>query len=160
MPRGAPKGTRYGGREKGAVNKRTKERLEALRIAEQAQHEVNKAQVAKVKLAKDVLEDYVGAFHNIAAFYQNEIAKAYLAGLPPKSTDLAAFKQWGGMVVDAADRLADYQSPKFKAIMIQAPPPSQPAPPLAIGKDGNVIDLPKDPVTLSRLYQQMIRKPA
>lgn len=158
--KGAAPGERRGGRSKGTPNKTTLQRLEAERIAKQAQDEVNKANLAKVKLGKDILEDYVGAFHNVAAVFQNRIATDYAAGLEPKASDLAAFKQWGGMVVDTADRLAAFQSPKFKAIAIVAPPPSHPAPPLMIGKDGNVIDIPKDAVTLSRLYQQMIKKPA
>lgn len=156
----AQKGERFGGRVKGTPNKATTERLERARIAKQAQQEVDKANLAKQKLGKDILEDYVGAFHNMAVVYQNRIATAYAAGQEPKASDIAAFKEWGGMVVSTAKNLADFQSPKFKAIAIQAPPPSHPAPPPMIGKDGNVIDMPKDAVTLSRLYAQTIKKPA
>ncbi len=155
----AQKGERFGGRVKGTPNKTTTERIERERIARQAQQEVDKANLAKVKLGKDILEDYVGAFHNIAAVYQNRIATAYASGQEPKVSDIAAFKEWGGMVVSTAKNLADFQSPKFKAIAVIAPPPNQPPPPSTDAK-GNVIEMTKDPIALARIYQQMIKKPA
>lgn len=160
MARGAPKGTRYGGRNKGTPNKKTTEALERNRIARQAQEEVNKAAISKVKLAKDVLEDYVDAFHAMAARHQNKIAQAVGAGREPDAKDIAAFKEWGGLVVSTAAKLADFQSPKFKAIAITAPPPGPVPVTPAKDSEGKVIEMAKDPVALSRLYQQMIKKPA
>lgn len=157
--KGAPPGTRYGGRNKGTPNKKTTEALERNRIARQAQQEVNKAAQNQVKLGKDVLEDYVGAFHNLAARFQNKIAIDISAGREPSPKDVAAFEKWGGLTVSTAAKLADFQSPKFKAIAIAAPPPSQPAPPTK-DASGKVIEMTKDPVALARIYQQMIKKPA
>ncbi len=157
MTRRAQKGERFGGRVKGTPNKATTERLERERVAKQAQDEVNKANVAKVRLGKDILEDYVGAFHNIAAFYQNRIAASYAARRDPDPKDLAAFEKWGTLTAVHAKGLADFQSPKFKAIAILAPPPGA-APPPTTDKSGQLV--PLDAVSAARAYQQLIRKPA
>lgn len=152
----AQKGERFGGRVKGTPNKRTTERLEKERIAKQAQQEVDKANLSKIKLGKEVLEDYMGAFHNIAAYYQNRIAASYAAGRDPDKADMAAFEKWGTLTATTARQLADFQSPKFKAIAIVAPPPNNnPGPPIP--------DNPKtikDATQLQRIYQTMIKKPA
>lgn len=158
MPRGdhVKKGMRYGGRQKGTPNKKTTERVEAERIARQAQAEVDKAAIAKVKLAKDVLEDYVGAFHNMAAYYQNRVAAAFAAGREPTAADIAAFEKWGTLTAQTAKNLAEFQSPKFKAIAIAAPPPS---PNVPTADPAKVVDI-TDPVKLARVYQQLVKQPA
>jgi hypothetical protein len=155
------KGYKTGGKQKGTMNKATRERLESERIARQAQEEVNKAADRKIKLGKDVLEDYMGAFHNVAAAYQNRIAvlleKQRATSLTPDErtelrASLAEFKEWGSLTAETARKLADFQSPKFKAIAVMAPPPSLPKP--VAGK--NVIPL-NDPVAAMRVYQNMLR---
>lgn len=154
--RGSAPGERRGGRVKGKANRVTEERLERERIARQAQTEVDKAYHAKVKLGKDVLEDYMMAFHGIAAHYQNQLANAVAGGKPPAAADLAAFKEWGTLVATTAKNLAEFQSPKFKAIAVMAPPPNpNQAPPKQI--DGKVIPL-NDPVAIARVYQNMVRQ--
>lgn len=155
MPR-AQKGERFGGRVKGTPNKRTTERLERERIAKQAQQEVDKANLSKIKLGKDVLEDYMSAFHNIAVFYQNKLALSYASGKEPDPKDLAAFEKWGMLTAQTAKNLAEFQSPKFKAIAITAPPANQnPGPP--IPQDPKLV---QDATQLQRIYQQTIKKPA
>jgi hypothetical protein len=151
-----PKGTRFGGRAKGTMNKATRERLEAERIAEQARKEVDDAYNRNKKLGKDMLEQYMMAFHGIAAIHQNNIAQAVSAGQEIAPADLAGFKEWGKLVVDTADKLADYQSPRFKAIAVVAPPPSANGTELKRGDD-NIYRL-DDPVMISKVYANLIRK--
>ena len=156
MPKGenVAKGTRPAGRSKGTRNKTTVEQLERERIAQQAQDEVNKAKIAKIKLAKDVLEDYVGAFHNIAAVYQNRVAAAYARGVEPNPKDLDAFEKWGTLTAQTAKNLAEFQSPKFKAIAISSPPPS-------VNPANDIIDLQAtDPIAQMKAYQKLIRSRA
>ena len=157
MPKGetVKKGMRFGGRQKGTPNRKTVAALRAQRIAEQAQAEVDKAKAAKVKLGKDVLEDYMGAFHNLSVFYQRRIAEQLAKNLEPDPKDIAAFEKWGGLTATTAKNLAEFQSPKFKAIAVLAPPPS-PVPP-ANGAPGKVIDL-TDAVALSRNYQNLMKR--
>lgn len=151
--RGSAPGERRGGKQKGTPNRATTERLEQERIARQAQAEVNKAYASKVKLGKEVLEDYMMAFHAVAATYQNKIAASLQRQAEPGKEDLASFKEWGGMVVETARRLAEFQSPKFKAIAVVAPPPNAHAPkPI----EGNVVPL-NDPIAISRVYSNLIR---
>ena len=59
-------------------------------------------------------------------------------------------------VVMTAAKLADFQSPKFKAIAVIAPPPN----PDALNKarlDGKVIDL-NDAQALGKLYATIVKK--
>lgn len=155
MPKGSnvQKGMRFGGRTKGTPNRRTVERLEAERIARQAQDEVNKAHIAKVKLAKDVLEDYMSAFHNVAAYYQNRIARAYAAGGEPSKADMSEFEKWGTLTAQTAKNLAEFQSPKFKAIAITAPPPSD----VSVANDDARVDR-KDPIAMANFYKKAITR--
>ena len=103
-----------------------------------------------------MLEDYMAAFHNIAAYYQNKLAQDYGAGKEPDPKALAAFEKWGTLTAQTAKQLAEFQSPKFKAIAIVAPPANNnPGPP--IPEDVRTIT---DPSRLQRIYQQTIKKPA
>jgi hypothetical protein len=158
MPRGShvTKGMRPGGRTKGTPNKRTTERLEAERIERQAQDAVNAVAHRTKKLAKDVLEDYVGAFAAMAAVYQNRIATAFQQQTEPSAADLAGFEKWGGMTAKFAGELAAFQSPKFKAIQVMAPPPSI-NPPKDVTKDGNIVTI-DDPVAMARVYARMVKQ--
>lgn len=158
MPKGSNvrKGERIGGRQKNTPNKRTTEALERERIAEQAKNEVDKAARQHIKLGKDILEDYVKAFAAIAAVYQNRVATKFAAGGEPTQAELDAFEKWGSLVAQHAKALADFQSPKFKAIAVVAPPPSpeRPAP-----SASNVREI-NDQHAMARVYQQMIQKTA
>jgi len=158
MPRGSnvTKGMRIGGRQKGTLNKRTQEALEAARIERQAQEAANAVAHKTKKLAKDVLEDYVQAFAGMAAVYQNRIALAFQKNETPSRADLDGFEKWGGMTAKFAGDLAAFQSPKFKAIAVMTPPPElNPAKPKP--GDDNVVTI-DDPVAMSRVYARMVKQ--
>jgi hypothetical protein len=61
------------------------------------------------------------------------------------------FFMWAEFAVNCASDLANYQSPKFKAIAVRAEdvPATAPSPP---SEDGNVLPFPRDPVEASRVY--------
>lgn len=147
MGRGAAPGERRGGKAKGTPNKATVAR------AVQAEADVIKHQVSGKKLAKDMLDDYMLAFHAVAASYQRSLADAFQAGVKPAQADLDAFMKWGELVVDTAAQLAKYQSPTFKAIQVNAP---MPLPKDAGGKiiEGTVIKL--DEISISKVYRQLV----
>ncbi len=152
MPRGShvKKGERPGGRSKGTPNRITVEAAEVARISNE------QAKARGVKLGKEMLEDYMMAFHNVAATYQNRIAQKLALGEPPETGDVAAFKDWGELVVGTAKELAKYQSPTFRAIAVMAPAPGSDKPQTMISGD-NVITI-KDAQALSRVYQNMVRQ--
>lgn len=156
MAGGPPKGhPRYGGKKKGTLNKATVERLESERVARQAQQEVDKARRAATKLGKDVLEEFMKLFAGMAAQYQPlPVGMAVPAGRAP---DEAKFLTYAKLTVETARDLAQFQSPKFKAIQIVAPPPSPAATAPTIDQAGNVVQL-NDPVAAARVYQNMMKQ--
>lgn len=143
------KGVRDGGRSAGTPNKATTERVEQARVA------VEQAKGRGVKLGKEMLEDYMMAFHAVAAVFQNKIATSLQQSQPPAAADLAGFQEWGGLVVSTAKSLADFQSPRFRAIMVQAAPGENA--PRDVTPGSNVVQL-KDPVAMSRAYQQLVKR--
>lgn len=143
------KGERPFGRAKGTPNRITVEAAEIARIS------TEQAKARGVKLGKEMLEDYMMAFHNVAATYQNKIAQRLALREDPDVADVAAFKDWGALVVGTAKELAKYQSPTFRAIAVMAPPPGSDKP-ATISAD-NVITI-KDAQALSRVYQNMVRQ--
>lgn len=152
MPRGenVKKGQRPGGRAAGTPNKRTTEALERERIAQQAQAEVDKAKAAKTKLGKDVLEEFMQLFAGMAASHQ---PWPVLMGKNPSENE-GKFLTYAKLTVETARDLAAFQSPKFKAIAVFAPPPNPvPAP----TPDGNVVMI-DDAVAMARVYQNMIKR--
>lgn len=149
---GPPKGhPRYGGKQKGTLNKATTERLERERIAKQAQQEVDKARRENMVLGKDMLERFMMTFAGMAAHHQP--VPAGQVAQPGRKPDEAKFLTYAKLTVETARDLAQFQSPKFKAIQIVAPPPN-PVVPLA---DGNVVQI-DDPVAMARVYQRMIKQ--
>ena len=151
MANGRKKGERPGGRSKGTPNRVTVEAAEIARIS------TEQAKAKGIKLGKEMLEDYMMAFHNIAATYQNEIARAMMvpdAKMPAEAA--ARFREWGVLVVDVAKELAKYQSPTFRAIAVVAPQGGSEKGPPTISAD-NVITI-KDAQALSRVYQNMVRQ--
>ena len=137
------------GRTAGTPNKVTVEAAELARISNE------QAQARGVKLGKDMLEDYMMKFHDVAATYQGRIAKALRTKKNPRAADVAAFKDWGGLVVSTAKELAKYQSPTFRAIAVVAPPPGSEKPAMVSGD--NVITI-KDAQALARVYQNTVRQ--
>lgn len=149
------KGHKTGGRQRGSANKATKERLEQERVALQAQREVDKARAANTVLGKDMLERFMITFAGMAAHHQ-PIPEGQVAQ-PGRKPDESKFLTYAKLTVETARDLAQFQSPKFKAIQVIAPPANIPPPTPATGPGGNVITL-DDPVALTRVYQQLIKQ--
>jgi hypothetical protein len=143
------------GRVKGTPNRQTVERLEKERIAQQMLDEVNKAYAERVKLGKDVLEDYMMTFHSVAVPYRDRVTEAITKGRKPAELDLAGLEKWGGLTVKTAKDLAEFQSPKFKAIQVSAPSHPDPAALIPVNANDKQID---DPVALARVYQKMVKQ--
>lgn len=140
------KGERPGGRAKGTPNRITVEAAEIARIS------TEQAKARGVKLGKEMLEDYMMAFHNQAVVFQPLPPGVAIPGRTP---DPKQFMEWGKLVVDTAKELAKYQSPTFRAIAVMAPPPGSEKQPQIAGD--NVITI-KDAQALSRVYQNMVRQ--
>lgn len=140
------KGERPGGRTKGTPNRITVEAAEIARIS------TEQAKARGVKLGKEMLEDYMMAFHNQAVVFQPLPPGVAIPGRTP---DPQQFMAWGKLVVETAKELAKYQSPTFRAIAVVAPPPGSDKPPMISGD--NVITI-KDAQALSRVYQNMVRQ--
>ena len=158
MPRGSniKKGMRPGGRSKGTPNKRTLERIEEARIA------VENAKGAGKKLAKDVLEEFMHLFAQMALAYQPATPGMVRAPGPKGRAkgDEAKFQIYSKLTVDTAKALADFQSPKFRAIMVSAPAAGagelgQPV----VGRQGNVVTI-DDPVAAARVYARIMKQGA
>lgn len=110
-----------------------------------------KAQVNGKRLAKDVLEEFMFLFGGMAAYYQP---------LPPgqpipvdRKPDEAAFERWARLTVETAHKLAPFQSPTFKAVLVQS------GPPLGHGDkakqlEGKVVKL--DQVSITRVYREIV----
>jgi hypothetical protein len=99
------------------------------------------------KLGKEVLEEFMMIGRGLAAKYQPA-----QPGQPKKpAQNESKFFMWAEFTVNCAWKLAEYQSPKFKAIAVRAEdlPATAPSPP---SEDGNVLPFPRDPVEASRVY--------
>jgi hypothetical protein len=152
MPKGSniKKGMRPGGRSKGTPNKVTVQRVETARV------ELERARGRDVKLGKDVLEEFMMLFAGMAAAHQ-----PLPAGMPPppgRTPDETKFLTYARLTVDTAKALADFQSPKFKAIMVAMQPGAggDQKPPEDFLRSENIIHL-KDPTAIARVYQRMVK---
>lgn len=145
------KGHKTGGRQRGTANKRTLEAVERERVARQAQQEVDKARQANTKLGKDVLEEFMKTFAGMAAYHQP--VPEGVAAPPGRKPDEAKFLTYAKLTVETARDLANFQSPRFRAIQLMTPP----ANPLLPAKDGNVVTI-DDPTAIARVYQNMVKQ--
>lgn len=148
------KGRKTGGKQRGTPNKATRERLEQERVAKQAQQEVDKARAANTKLGKDILEEFMKNFAGMAAYYQPlPDGTPVPAGRKP---DEKRFLTYAKLTVETAAQLAQFQSPRFKAIAIMTPPPT----PIEASrpKGSNVVTIENDPQKLARIYAQMVKQ--
>ena len=120
MSRGGPETReRRGGRQEGTPNKATvQKQLVAAQIAERT---VADARTMGKKLAKEVLEDFMLHFADIAEQYRPTPPEAEHQN--PHS-DEARFNKYAAIAMECARSLAPYQSPTFKAIQI-APAPER-----------------------------------
>jgi hypothetical protein len=164
LGKGHRKGTaKTGGRTPGTPNKRSLQALSREQIAEQAQDAVNEAsgivrdgrRTRIKKLGKEVLEEFMELFAGMAATYQP---------LPPgmpvpagRLPDENKFLTYAKLTVDTARSVAEFQSPKFKAIAVMAPPPQADPEKQINSSDAKVVRLTTDPNAMARVYQQMIK---
>jgi hypothetical protein len=110
-------GRKTGGRHRGTPNKAT---IEKALIAART---VAGAKLAAKKLAKEVLEDFMLLFAGMAAHHQPTPP-----GHPQNPHESKTeFLRYAGMAIDCAHKLAPYQSPTFRAVMV-APAPDANAP--------------------------------
>ena len=151
---GSKPGERRGGRKRGTPNRKDVEKAEQLRLAAaNAGFPVPAKAVPIKKLGKEILEEFMMVFAGMAASYQPAPP-----GQPPRpNQDEVKFRQYAELAVDTADRLADFQSPKFRAIAVTAPPadPNRPAP--VPGDDAKIVELAKvDPQRAADSYRRFI----
>lgn len=161
MPR-AQKGQRFGGRAKGVPNKSTIERLQREKIAEQVAADLGKPEAARAiarvmsrnrVLAKDEIEDVIPILKGIVAKFQEPVmgAGVVLAESLKDDKGWSRFKDWLELYIETCFKLAEFQSPKYRAIAVVANPPD-PA-----KSNDNVIRL-NDPVGAARVYRTLIAK--
>jgi hypothetical protein len=110
---GAKKGhPRYGGRVKGMPNKATTER------ALQWEARWKRARAEGHDLARDVLDKYMTFFVRYSMKFRPS-----LDGEDVNPTqDVAEFHKYASLAIDCAHKLAPYQSPTFRAIVVSPPP--------------------------------------
>jgi hypothetical protein len=113
MPRGGRRAN--SGRRRGSKNKAT---IEKAIIAER---DLAETQASGKKLAKEVIEDLMNTFVDLAAYY-----RPVMPGQPEtnRHADKDEFEKHAIHAFEMAKALAPYQSPTFRAVMV-APPPSQ-----------------------------------
>jgi hypothetical protein len=110
---GAKPGERRGGRQRGTPNKATvQKQLIAAQIAERAAAD---ARWTGRQLAKEVLEDFMHGFREIAERYRPTPPEAKQQN---PHADEVKFNRFAGLAIECASKLAPYQSPTFKAIEI------------------------------------------
>jgi hypothetical protein len=146
---------RPGGRQKGTKNRRTIEAAEEARIA------VENAKGAGKKLAKEVLEDFMHLFAQMAMAYQ-PATPGMIRPPGPKARakgNEEKFQVYSKLTVDTAKALADFQSPKFRAIMVSAPAAEHGDGAPQITKDGNVLTI-DDPIAAARVYARIMKSGA
>ena len=123
---GPPKGTRYGGKQKGSKNKATieRERLAELEMqAEAARSAVDRAAAAGKKLMKDIAFDFAALFASMAAYYQPQptivMGKVINLDANPNANE-AKFNQYATLAAQTSIQAAKYQSPSFSAMVVGA----------------------------------------
>ena len=122
--------THPGGRPPGSKNQSTIEREEQARLAAERLAEVDRlraegasdvvaaAKTAGVKLATDVLRDFMQLFAGLAAYYQPVPEDRVVpAGRKP---DEALFRVYAMAAKETAKDLAPYESPRLSAVMVGA----------------------------------------
>jgi hypothetical protein len=121
MPRGAKPGERRGGRAVGTQNRATREReILAQRIADEQNMKAAAGQMRK--LGKETLEEFMIMFGGLAAAFQPAGQSREQLDAWASSKKEAMFEKYATLSVMAAQYLARYQSPTFRAVVI-APPP-------------------------------------
>jgi hypothetical protein len=107
-------GERRGGRAKGTPNKSETEKKI---LAERAAAAMSGRSSSRM-LGKEVLEEYMMLFRGMSGYFQP------LLGQPKEAKPQASieqFEKWAKLAVEAATRLAPYQSPTYRSIMVMQP---------------------------------------
>lgn len=156
MPKGGSKpGERRGGRQKGARNKATIQReIEAGKAAAEA---IDKARSGQIELAKDVLRRLMKIAEGITSLNRPTTVREIDAGtVPNKDGDWERFGQWFDRTVYCAKELARYESPTFKAVLLQQDTPQPLAP-----QSNDVLDLQanRDPAQATQTYLRLVAAP-
>lgn len=133
---------------KGSRNKATIER--ETKAAIEAQRAMAQSKTSGRKLGKDILDDFANVFASMAAHYQPTPAGSLRQNL---NQDEEKFKEYAKLAIDAADKAADFFSPRFKAIAVAIAPAQIE---LARPEGENVIDM-TDPHRIQRVYQSMLK---
>lgn len=170
MPRGAKPGERRGGRAVGKRNKATEAALARQQVAEQVAEQLSipgsaaalaiKRIMAPHKLAKEELEETLPVIKGVLGFLESQAFKVPEGGgsaeLVPEKLD--TLREWLKLFVDAAHKLADFQSPKFKAIMVQAAPLPIPGDNARTVGSSNVVNM-ADQTAVARVYREIMQGP-
>lgn len=149
-----------GGRSRNTPNKRTVEAMEKARLdIETANAAGNQHAIVQVKkkLGKDVLEEFMLLFAGLAAQHQPLPLGADTAGRTPDETK---FLRYAELTVTTARALAEFQSPKFRAIQVAIQPGGEASmrditPARA---DPDNVHRINDPTAMARVYQQLVRQ--
>lgn len=155
---GGPKGKR-------GHKKITRRKIDEANVQEQIEAALSTAEKlrnSRKKLAREELEEFVPILTSIVTQFQRramrpvpgpdgkEIPTAGPMQPAFNPQDWAMLKNWMEFYVYTLNALADFQSPKFKAIAVMAPAPAPPP-----EKRDNVVQI-DDPVALARVYQRRI----
>jgi hypothetical protein len=118
------KGKKTGGRSRGTPNKRT---VEQAIVAERI---VNEAQMAGKKLAKEQLGEFMELFAGLAASFQPPSTEKSAIEAWSATSQEPLFEKYAKLSCVCAEKLAEFQSPKYGRVQTVAPPP----PPKAVHK--------------------------
>lgn len=167
MPRGGSRPN--SGRRKGVPNKATVERLEREKITEQAAaavaeslgitdsvaaRAIEKATRGK-SLAKEELEEILPIVKGFVAYFQRQTVDLAPDGsmIMLENGQMKEFKEWLDRYIQTCFKLADFQSPRFRAIVVAAGP--TPGDNTGGSPASNVISL-DDQVGAARLYRRIV----
>lgn len=140
-------GAGIGGRPAGVPNRATTER------ALEAERQLVEARASGKKLAKDVLEQFMLAFAAMAASAQPRPGNEQQA-------NVRDFEKWGKLAVATAARLAPFQSPTFRAILIGDPSTIAsgllPGAAVTMAPGAELLTFPTDAIGISRIYRRLV----
>ena len=117
----------------------------------QAAREIDRARESGEVLAKDVLNKLMKIAEGATGLHKPSV-DVDEKGKPVKG-DWTMFGTWFDRTAFVAKELAKYQSPTFKAIAVQNVPALPEAP---TGPGGKLLELPRDAVSGSRIYQRIV----
>lgn len=137
------------GRPPRKPNRATIVRTERARIA------VENAKGANKKLGVDILEEFAHLFAGMAGYHQPIPPGQPVP--PNREPNEEKFLTYAKLAVDTAHKVADFQSPKFRAVMVSTTPGAG-DPAIPKFEDPNkIIDI-TDAATLARVYSKRIKQ--